>query len=492
MLEAAETRSKLPKSEYAAQLPILRTDLVNAQYDLRVAGRSVIVIIAGDDRLGALELYNLFHEWMDVRSLASRAWGPPEHGEESFPPFWRYWRALPPEGHVGIWLGGWLQSRLRLRVEDEIGDAELRASLERHRRFEATLAGEGVRVLKIWVHLSEREHVKRLEKANKHKNKGEWRLDEEDWRICDDWEAVVPVAEEILSRTGSEAAPWLLVGGGNERHRNMTAGRAVLAAMQATVADAAVGTTSVSVPEPASPSATNPLDALDLSTELPYEEYQERRDELQRELFELMERVTRKALRPVLVFEGWDAAGKGGVIRRITKAIDARDYRVTRVRAPTPEEGRYPYLWRFWRSLTPVGRMAIFDRSWYGRVLVERVEGLASEAEWRRAYDEINDFEAQLVEADSVLLKFFLHVDPDEQLSRFRARERTPYKKYKISEDDYRNREKRDDYREAVGDMVDRSHTKDALWRLVAANDKRWARVAVLETVCDALRRAAK
>jgi polyphosphate kinase 2 (PPK2 family) len=189
----------------------------------------------------------------------------------------------------------------------------------------------------------------------------------------------------------------------------------------------------------------------------------------------------------ILVFEGWDAAGKGGVIRRITAAMDARDYRVIPIAAPNDEERAHHYLWRFWRQIPGAGRMTIFDRSWYGRVLVERVEGFATEAEWTRAYAEIVDFEQQLYDHRALILKFWIHIDSAEQLKRFRSRQDTPYKDYKITEEDYRNRERRNDYELAANEMLGRTWTEYAPWHLVEGNDKRFARIKVLKIICDQL-----
>ncbi|MHC5023876.1 MAG: hypothetical protein ACYTGG_08180, partial [Planctomycetota bacterium] len=189
----------------------------------------------------------------------------------------------------------------------------------------------------------------------------------------------------------------------------------------------------------------------------------------------------------VLVFEGWDAAGKGGVIRRITGSMSAADYTVVPIAAPTDEERDHHYLWRFWRKLPRAGRMIIFDRSWYGRVLVERVEGFARPDEWRRAYAEINDFEQQLAGRGYVVQKFWLHLDPDEQLRRFESRAKTPYKKYKLTDEDYRNRERWDDYVAAANEMIARTSAREAPWHVIPANDKRWARVETLKILCAAL-----
>jgi polyphosphate kinase 2 (PPK2 family) len=190
------------------------------------------------------------------------------------------------------------------------------------------------------------------------------------------------------------------------------------------------------------------------------------------------------------VLEGWDAAGKGGIIRRVTRAIDARSYRVITISAPTDEERAHHYLWRFWRHIPRGGRFTIYDRSWYGRVLVERVEGFAAEDEWIRAYREINEFEEELTDHGIVLVKFWVHIDPDEQLARFKAREETSFKQHKLTEEDWRNREKWDDYAHAVNDMVERTSTEFAPWNLIEGNDKRWARVRALQVLCERLEKA--
>ena len=189
----------------------------------------------------------------------------------------------------------------------------------------------------------------------------------------------------------------------------------------------------------------------------------------------------------ILALEGWDAAGKGGAIRRVTHALDARMYRVIPIAAPTDEERAHHYLWRFWRHLPRLGRITIYDRTWYGRVLVERAEGFASEAEWMRAYKEINEFEEQLTEHGIVLVKYWLHISADEQLERFKERETAPWKQYKITPEDYRNREKMNLYEQAASDMIARTSTEFSPWTLVEANDKRYARIKVLRTLCDRL-----
>jgi len=216
--------------------------------------------------------------------------------------------------------------------------------------------------------------------------------------------------------------------------------------------------------------------------------YEQELADLQQDLFRRQIRLWRKGGRAMAVFEGWDAAGKGGVIRRLTYEMDPRGFKVWPIGPPKDAEGRYPFLWRFWNRLPDHGEVAIFDRSWYGRVLVERVEGFASKEEWERAYGEINDFEAMLTADGIRLAKFFLHISSAEQLRRFRARDNDPLKKYKLTKDDWRNRAKRKAYERAIQDMLDRTHHRHAPWHLVSAEDKAHARLAVLRTALALLK----
>jgi polyphosphate:AMP phosphotransferase len=307
------------------------------------------------------------------------------------------------------------------------------------------------------------------------------------------------VTERLLRQTSTGSAPWHIVESTDTHYRNFTVTQTILAAISARLAEPSTtpSTAGTHVPSPAEVlpqigGGRSVLDAVDLSAALSRPEYEAQLSTWQARLSRLSQRARDHGVASVLVFEGWDAAGKGGVIRRLTHAMDARDYRVVAIGAPTEEEQAHHYLWRFWRHLPRAGVMLIFDRSWYGRVLVERVEGFASERQWQRAYEEINHFEEQLAERGIVLYKFWLHIDPDTQLRRFQARENTPYKKYKLTTEDYRNRDKWEAYVAAVHEMVARTSTEIAPWELVAANDKQWARVQVLHTVCRGLKKRLK
>jgi polyphosphate:AMP phosphotransferase len=484
LFEAAEIGSRIERQEYEQELPGLRLALVNAQYDLREADFPVLIVLVGDDRQGANDLVNRLNEWMDARYVATRVFGAPTDEELRHTRFWRYWGALPGRGELAIYTGAWVLGTVYERLTDAIDDAEFDRRLFHMMRFEQTLVDEGALVLKFWVHLPRAELKKRVKRARK--KKGAPRLDALEVAVYERYEEVMRLSERLMRKTDVGQAPWQIVESSNDRHRDLCVARAILGALS----DRLERGRAAPAPEPPAPSRAEPpnlLGTADLGATLPRPEYRRERDKLQDRLRRLSVRAREENVGSVLVLEGKDAAGKGGVIRRLTQAMDVQDYRIVPIGAPSDEELRHHYLWRFWRQLPRAGRMVIFDRSWYGRVLVERVEGLASEAALRRAYVEINDFEEQLVEEGVLLLKFWLQIDDDEQARRFKARESTPYKKYKITEEDYRNRARWPDYERAVNEMMVRTSTELAPWRLVPANDKRFARVEVLRAVCDGL-----
>jgi polyphosphate:AMP phosphotransferase len=302
----------------------------------------------------------------------------------------------------------------------------------------------------------------------------------------------VSAAERIIMRTSTGHAPWAIIEGADRNFRSLEVGTKLLEAVTRRIADAPEAGAE---PTPVSDDSESGarilvLSSLDLTKKLAKSDYTRKRDELQGRLNLLHREARERKISTALVFEGWDAAGKGGAIRRITQALDARDYQVIQIAAPSDEEKAHHYLWRFWRHLSRAGRFMIFDRSWYGRVLVERVEGFAKEAEWQRAYKEINDFEQELVDHGIVLVKFWLHISPEEQERRFRARAKIAYKRWKLTEEDWRNREKWGRYELAVNDMIERTSTPIAPWVLVEGEDKRYARIKVLRSVCESLERA--
>jgi polyphosphate:AMP phosphotransferase len=489
MFEAAELGSALSKEEYDARTPALRLDLINAQYDLRSADFPVIVQIAGDDLFGCNEVINLLHEWMDARYIGTHVFGASTPEELERPYFWRYWRALPRKGQLAIYASAWTLEAISARVTRRISSAELERRIAHIERFEQALGDDGILLVKLWLHLPKRELAKRLKKARKDRD-WSWRVDQRDARIYQSYRRAMTIAQDVLRRTSTATACWDVIESTDTQYRNLTVGTLLLNAIserlnhERRAVHAVPENLAVAIPPPG---GERILDSIDLSARLDYEDYNRRLAKYQARLSALSRKAQQRGLTTVVAFEGWDAAGKGGVIRRMARAMDARYYQLVPISAPTEEEKAHHYLWRFWKHLPHAGRTLVFDRCWYGRVLVERVEGYASEDEWKRGYAEINDFEAQLVEHGVALLKFWLHIDPDEQLRRFQAREQTGYKKYKITNEDYRNRDKRPLYEAAVEEMIARTSTDYAPWHLIAANDKRFARVQVLKTLCRRL-----
>jgi len=515
MFRTAELGRAVSKDEYHEAVPILRAGLLDVQQQLRAASFPVIVVFGGVDKGGKIETINLLNEWLDPRWIMTRAYGPPSDEMAERPEYWRYWRDLPPKGRIGMFLRCWYSRPILDRVNGRTGEPEFDEALDRVIAFENCLAEDGALILKYWMHLGKKAQKERLTKLESDPLT-RWRVTQSDWDHWHLYEKFIASAERTIRRTSTGRTSWQIVEGQDKRYRSLTVGRSILDAIRghleetelrqkivrevrdrmraekagkreaaAAAADGAV---------PAKPGADivrmpriSVLSRLDVTQSLEKKAYDKRLEEYQGRLNERCRRAKDLGISSILVFEGWDAAGKGGAIRRITAALDARDYQVIPIAAPTDEERAQHYLWRFWRHLSRAGRMSIFDRSWYGRVLVERVEGFADDAEWKRAYAEINDFEDQLVQHGIVLCKFWFHITKEEQLRRFEAREGTAYKRWKLTDEDWRNREKWDAYETAVDDMVEHTSTMFAPWTLVEANDKRFARIKVLGTVCERL-----
>lgn len=492
MFESAEIGHAIDDDTYEARLPALREALLEAQYELKQQARfPVIVLINGVEGAGKGETVKLLNEWMDPRLIEVRTFDEKTDEELAHPPAWRYWRQLPAKGRMGVFFGNWYSQMIQDRVHGDIKDAHLDQAIHGAQRLERMLCDEGALIFKFWFHLSKQQMKARL-KSLRDDPLHSWRISPLDWQQSKTYDRFVRFGERVVRRTSRDYAPWHVIEGVDANYRSLAVGQILLEGLQAalkTPADPvhqAIAAASESIDQ------RSLIGSLDLHKILEKADYNEQLITEQARLAGLMrdKRMRRHAL--VAVFEGNDAAGKGGAIKRVAAALDPRQYHIVPIAAPTQDELAQPYLWRFWRQLPARGKFTVFDRSWYGRVLVERVEGFCSQADWMRAYSEINDFEEQLVDAGVVLVKFWLAIDEQTQLERFKEREQISFKRFKITEDDWRNREKWGAYRDAVGDMVDRTSSEMAPWTLVEANDKRWARVKVLRTINDALEAAFK
>jgi polyphosphate:AMP phosphotransferase len=494
MFESAEIGNKLDKKDYKREEPELRSALLNAQYDLGELKRfPMLIIIGGVDGAGKGETVNLLNEWMDPRFIHTHAFGPPSDEEAARPAMWRFWRAMPPRGKIGIYFGSWYTDPIVHRVLDHTSDAGLQQRVDEIFRHEKMLTDEGVLLVKFWFHLSKEQQKKRLKTLEKNP-RTRWRVTDEDWRRFKHYDKFRLVSERVLRETSTGTAPWTVIEGADPNYRAVTAARLLLdllkgrlAAEKAGAAAKARKAVTVSLPRIDNRGL---LTSMDLKQRVEKNRYAKQAEKLQGDL-NLLSRDKKFARRStILLFEGMDAAGKGSAIRRITAALDARRYHIVPVAAPTEEERAQPYLWRFWRHLPRPGIVTIFDRSWYGRVLVERVEGFCSQADWMRGYSEINDFEEQMTVGNTTLIKFWLQISKEEQLRRFKQREVTEFKRFKITDEDWRNRKKWGAYEAAVCDMVDRTSTEIAPWTLVEAEDKLFARIKILKTIIAKLEAA--
>jgi AMP-polyphosphate phosphotransferase len=484
MFESAEIGHKLGKSEFKREEPGLRQRLLELQYRLLDKGDfPVIILVNGVDGAGKGETVNLFNEWMDPRHIHTHAFGELTDAERGRPEMWRFWQVLPPKGRIGILFGSWYTDPILQRVVGQHRRTRFERRLEAIRHFERMLVAEGALLLKLWFHLSRKAQRKRMKQLCASKDTA-WRVTPEDWKRFERYDEFVAVSEEALRQTSSGEAPWNVIEGSDHEYRSLTAGRLLEEALGARLAGARPAIAPPTPPAPAPLDGRTLLKSLDYTRSLSRAGYARKLAALQRDLNLLTRSKKMKARSLVMAFEGMDAAGKGSTIRRLTHAMDARYYRVIPVAAPTDEERAQPYLWRFWRHVPTHGRAVIFDRSWYGRVLVERVEKLCAELDWMRAYHEINAFEEQLGESGAIVAKFWLAITPAEQLRRFKARQATPYKRFKITDEDWRNRKKWPEYERAVGDMIERTSTGHAPWNVIASDDKLFARIETLERLC--------
>jgi polyphosphate kinase 2 (PPK2 family) len=517
MFRTAELGRTLSKQDFNILAPQLRIDMLELQQKLRHAGFPVILVFAGVDGAGKGESINLLNEWMDPRWIDNHAYGAPSDEERERPDSWRYWRDLPAAGKIGCFLSSWYSAPVLDHAFGRTTEAELDERLSKIATFEKMLADDGALILKFWMHLGKDVQKKRLRKLEKDPNES-WRVSKQDWKHWEMYDQFIGAAERTIRMTSAGHAPWSIIEGADSPYRTLAVlttfrdaavrhlestdlKRRVAANLRreekkhleeqaAKHADARQDTGMMSSAHVVTLNQPTILQSLDMSLELTKKDYNERLVEGRARINRLYRQAKAQGISTVCVFEGWDAGGKGGSIRRLTAAMDARDYKVIPIAAPTDEEKTHHYLWRFWRHLSRAGRVTIYDRSWYGRVLVERVEGFASTDEWMRAYGEINDFEEQLVDFGMVLCKFWLHITPEEQLARFEKRQSIPWKSWKLTEEDWRNREKWGDYEVAVNDMIERTSTRKVPWSLIEANDKKYARIKVMDVVAERLEAA--
>lgn len=477
---------RISKADFQRSLPALRDELLDLQLKLHTSKAcAVAVIIAGTPAAGRSETVNELLEWLDPKHIGVHALGAPTKEDRRFPALWRFWQKLPARGRITFFFAGWYGEHIGGVIKDKNSKDRDKRAVERILRLEQMLVRDGVRVVKIYLHTDHETQRRRL-KALRANKLTSWRVTKEDRWQARHFDRVNRVVRAWLKATDHDVAPWHRVDGTDEEYRLLTVGKILRDEIRASLQPRRPQRSAWPLEKPAK-AAT--LTVLQPQRPMDDDEYDRQLETLQGRLARLVRKSRFRKRGLVLAFEGMDAAGKGGAIRRITHALDARQYQVVPVAAPTPEELLYPYLWRFWRHVPPLGSITIYDRSWYGRVLVERVRDLTPEPDWQRAYAEIVEFERQLTEHGLFVAKFWLAVSKDEQLRRFKARDEDPLKRFKVDREDWANRRYFDAYRAAAAEMVRRTDAEYAKWTIVPADDKKHARLAVLRTVCETLER---
>jgi len=493
MLELIDLDQRLSKADYAKVFPSLQEELGECQRAARAARVPVVIVFEGWDAAGKGSIINRLAQTLDPRGFEVHSTLAPTDNERLHPWMWRFWCTLPAEGNFAIFDRSWYRRVLEDRVRGNVSPAEWQSAYDDIDQFERQLVDAGVVVVKFWLHISKKEQRQRFKRLEKMAATA-WKVGKRQWanhRHYDEWAEAV---EEMLQRTSTPGAPWTVVEATQGRFRRTKVFETLLAAVRGEIdrraASPRVEPKPMTPPEPSATNGHTILDRLDSSLSMDREQYELQLAKLHKRLFRLEHRLYIKRVPVAIVYEGVDAGGKGGNIKRLTRGLDPRGYEVVPIGVPTPVEKARHYLWRFWREAPKAGHIAIFDRSWYGRVLVERVEGFCSEDEWRRAYCEINEFERQLADFGTVIVKFWLHIDQDEQLRRFEARQNMPYKQWKITDDDWRNRKKWPEYKAAIVDMLERTSTTYAPWTVLEANCKLYARIKALRTVADTIQAA--
>ncbi|WP_075184760.1 polyphosphate:AMP phosphotransferase [Teredinibacter haidensis] len=488
MTELSQPAPVISKEDYKERVRLLRAELLQLQHRIRERDKPVIIVIAGDDRSGRHETINALSKWMDPRFLSVNAYGPTQYDEDIRPFFWRFWRDLPGAGEVAVYLRDWTSTSIVQYLNGEISEKKLRKRETYIQNFEKKHTDDGALMIKCWLHITEPVLRKRVAEIRDTPY-----FDVKDELALKNYPEAMEAIQKTLDATSTPTNHWYVIDGSDAQLRNLEVGEIIKRKLQNWLDQ--------TEQKAAEPDVQNGYRGERVVIDVPPEPEDARPDrgeskvklkKLQTKLRKLMFEIRKHEIPVVMAFEGWDAAGKGGAIRRLVSSLDAGFYRIKPIAKPTEDEYAHNYMWRFWRDIPRNGQMTIYDRSWYGRVLVERVEGFAKDNEWQRAYKEINDFEEQLTIHNTIVLKFWINISKEEQLSRFEDREQTDYKKFKITEEDYRNRERWDDYVVAVEDMIERTSTEHAPWSVISTDFKDKARLEVLGIVVNAFKKKLK
>lgn len=504
MLEKTDLSRSLDKEGFKKKIDELSLKMGELQRRAKEAGIPVMLVFEGWDAAGKGTLINKVLQALDPRGFNVYSTKVPTENERFHPFLWRFWTITPEKGRIAFYDRSWYRRVTIDRLDSELNEDKINNSFEDIINFERQMTDSGVVLLKFFLHISKKEQMRRFMKLQ-NDPATEWRVTKEDLHSHHYYDEYLKIYDDMIERTHFGHAPWVVIEANEKRFATIKIYNTILSALEKALQQCeAAAQNSEKQEEPGNalvedkklgiyPAGArnnhllkNPpcLDQVDLSLKLGEDEgYKKRLKYCQEKLRELEHEIYKKRIGVVVLYEGWDAAGKGGNIRRFVENLDPRGYEVVPVAAPNDEEKAHHYLWRFWRRMPKDGHLAIFDRTWYGRVMVERIEGFCTKEEWNRAYREINEMEAHLAKHGVIVAKFWLHIDQQQQLERFQERENTPEKNWKITSEDWRNREKWEDYHGAVNDMLQKTSTECAPWTIIESNDKNYGRIKVYETM---------
>lgn len=490
MLEKLDLTKSMGKSEYKEKMVELENRIGRLQRECRSLGIPVMIAFEGYGASGkGLQIGELIQA-LDPRGFEVYAVKNETEEERMHPFMWRFWTKLPEKGRIAIYDSSWYRKVLVDRFDKKTKKRDLDRAYHSICSFEEQLTADGMVIIKIFMAIDQAEQKRRFEQLSASPETA-WRVSKGDWKRNQKFEKYQAMNEEMLNRTDTQYAPWHIVEATDRRYATARIYAIVAERLEEQVKQAKEKTEQEQTVQEESEQECDKRESIlakaDLTLSYSKEEYKKRLAVLQQRIELLHGELYRKRIPVVIGFEGWDAGGKGGAIKRLTRKMDPRGYVVHPTASPTEREKAHHYLWRFWTDMPKAGHITIFDRTWYGRVMVERIEGFCTKLEWQRAYKEINDMERDLTDAGAIVLKFWMQIDKDEQERRFKARQESPEKQWKITEEDWRNREKWEQYEEAVNEMLIRTSTPKAPWIVVEGNCKYYARIKVLETVVGAI-----
>ena len=486
MLDKTDLSKKTERREFKEKKEAYKIRIGQLQRKIKDLGIPVIVIFEGWDASGKGTLISNLIQPLDPRGFKVHLTKKPGE-EELYRPFlWEFWKNIPAKGRIAIFDKSWYDRSLCLGEHKHGKDIKM--SYNEIYSFERQLVDSGYSIIKFFLHIDKKEQKKRFEKIENNRSM-KWKVSSKEWEQNENYNKFYEDYEMMFSMTDTETAPWTVIEAVDYRFAVLKMYGKIVEELESRI-NSVYETNDSSIRKNIITTDDNDssiLDRTDLTLDISRTDYKEKMKNLQKHLRRLEYSIYKKRIGVIVIYEGWDAAGKGGNIKRLTEKLDPRGYEVIPVSAPTDIEKNRHYLWRFWINMPKAGHITIFDRSWYGRVLVERVEGFCNESEWKRAYREINEMEEQFSDAGFVIVKFWLHIDMDEQLKRFNERKNDPDKQWKITDEDWRNREKWNEYKKAVDEMLFRTSTSYAPWTIVESNSKLHARVKALETVINAI-----